>query len=84
MVSVEGTDATFHFAYDHPTGLITYDRSGWMTVQIDIKGVRKPFLAGAASGADGEKVAARIFRVGILMQGQPPKISEIIRWAWAK
>ncbi|MCX6627370.1 MAG: ABC transporter permease [Candidatus Solibacter sp.] len=29
-------------------------------------------------------VAARIFRVGILMQGQPPKLSEIIRWAWAK
>ena len=32
----------------------------------------------------GTWVAARIFRVGILMQGQPPKISEIIRWAWAK
>jgi len=32
----------------------------------------------------GTWVAARIFRVGILMQGQPPKLSEIIRWAWAK
>jgi ABC-2 type transport system permease protein len=32
----------------------------------------------------GTWVAARIFRVGILMQGQPPKVSEIIRWAWAK
>jgi hypothetical protein len=21
LVSVEGTDATFHFAYDHPTGI---------------------------------------------------------------
>jgi ABC-2 type transport system permease protein len=32
----------------------------------------------------GTWVAARIFRVGILMQGQPPKLSEIIRWAWAE
>jgi hypothetical protein len=40
LVSVEGTDATFHFAYDHPTGIITYDRSGWMAVQIDVKGAR--------------------------------------------
>ncbi len=31
----------------------------------------------------GTWVAARIFRVGILMQGQPPKLSEIVRWAWA-
>ena len=58
LVSVEGTDATFHFAYDHPTGIITYDRSGWMTVQIDVKGVRKPFVGGPASGTVQEKVAA--------------------------
>lgn len=58
LVSVEGTDATFHFAFDHPTGIITYDQSGWMTVQIDIQGVRKPFAAGAASGTYREKVAA--------------------------
>jgi ABC-2 type transport system permease protein len=31
----------------------------------------------------GTWVAARIFRVGILMQGQPPKLSEMVRWAWA-
>jgi ABC-2 type transport system permease protein len=31
----------------------------------------------------GTWVAARIFRVGILMQGQSPKLAEIIRWAWA-
>jgi hypothetical protein len=32
LVSVEGTDPTFHFAYDHPTGIIIYDQSGWMAV----------------------------------------------------
>jgi Lipocalin-like domain len=58
LVSVEGTDATLHFAYDHPTGIITYDRSGWMSVQIDIKGIRKPFVNGPASGTGEEKVAA--------------------------
>jgi len=58
LVSVEGSDATFHFAYDHPTGIIIYDRSGWMAVQIDIKGTRKPFVNGPASGTGTEKVAA--------------------------
>jgi hypothetical protein len=55
---VEGTDATFHFPFDHPTGIITYDRSGWMAVQIDVKGVRKPFVNGPASGTGEEKAAA--------------------------
>ena len=58
MVSVEGTDATFHFEYDHPRGIIIYDPSGWMSVQIDIKGIRKPFVKGPAAGTDEEKVAA--------------------------
>jgi hypothetical protein len=58
LVSVEGTDATFHFAYDHPTGLIVYDRSGWMSVQIDIKGARTPFVNGPAAGTAEERVAA--------------------------
>ena len=58
LVSVEGTDATFHFAYDHPTGMIIYDRSGRMSVQIDIKGTRKPFVNGPAGGTGEEKVAA--------------------------
>ena len=58
LVSVEGTDATFHFAFDHPTGIITYDRSGWMSVQIDVKGGRRPFVKGAAAGTAEEKMAA--------------------------
>ena len=58
LVSVEGTDATTHFAYDHPTGILIYDRSGWMSVQIDVKGARKPFVNGAAGGTDEEKVYA--------------------------
>ena len=58
LVSVEGTDATFHLAYDHPTGLIIYDRSGWMSVQIDVKGIRKPCVNGPAGGTGEEKVAA--------------------------
>ena len=58
LVSIEGTDATFHFAYDHPTGVIIYDRSGWMSVQIEAKGTRKPFVNGPAGGTSEEKVAA--------------------------
>jgi hypothetical protein len=58
LVSVEGTDPTFHFAFDHPTGILTYDRSGWMAVQIDVKGIRKPFMNGPTGGTGEEKVAA--------------------------
>jgi len=58
LVSVEGTSATFHLAYDHPTGIIMYDPSGWMAVQIDVKGARKPFVNGPALGTAEEKVAA--------------------------
>jgi hypothetical protein len=58
LVSIEGTDATFHRVYDHPTGVLIYDRSGWMSVQIASKGARKPFVNGAAGGTDEEKVAA--------------------------
>ena len=58
LVSVEGTSPAFHFAYDHPTGLLIYDRSGWMAVQIAIKGDRKAFVNGIASGTLEEKAAA--------------------------
>ncbi|MHC5009674.1 MAG: ABC transporter permease [Planctomycetota bacterium] len=30
------------------------------------------------------RLAARVFRVGILLYGQPPKIGEIWRWMWAR
>jgi hypothetical protein len=58
LVSVEGNSPVRHVAYDHPTGLIMYDRSGWMSVQIAIKGERKPFANGRASGTQEEKAAA--------------------------
>jgi ABC-2 type transport system permease protein len=31
----------------------------------------------------GTWIAARIFRVGILMQGQSPKVADLLRLAWA-
>jgi hypothetical protein len=58
LVSVSNTDATFHLAYDRPTGLIMYDPSGWMSVQIAVKGDRKHFVNGIASGTTEEKAAA--------------------------
>ncbi len=58
LVSVEGNSPARHVAYDRPTGLIMYDRSGWMSVQIAVKGDRKPFANGMGSGTPEEKAAA--------------------------
>jgi hypothetical protein len=58
LVSVEGTDATTHLAFDRPTGMIFYDRSGRMSVQIAVKGDGRPFTNGPASGTLEEKAAA--------------------------
>jgi Lipocalin-like domain len=58
LVSVEGISPVRLIPYDHPTGLIIYDRSGWMSVQIAIKGDRKPFAKGLGSGTTEEKADA--------------------------
>lgn len=58
LVSVEGISPVRNISYDHPTGLIMYDRSGWMSVQIAIKGERKPFANGRAAGTQEEKAVA--------------------------
>ncbi len=58
LVAVEGMSPVRHIPYDHPTGLIVYDRSGWMSVQIAIKGDRKPFAKGLGSGTQEEKADA--------------------------
>lgn len=56
LASVEGVSPVRHVAYDH--GLIIYDRSGWMSVQIAVKRDRKPFANGMGSGTLEEKAAA--------------------------
>jgi Lipocalin-like domain len=58
LVSVEGNSPVRHVAYDHPTGIIMYDKSGWMSVQIAVQGDRKAFAKGMSSGTSEEKAAA--------------------------
>jgi hypothetical protein len=58
LVSVEGTSPVFHFAFDHPRGLIIYDPSGRMSVQQANVGDRKAFTNGPAAGTVEEKAAA--------------------------
>jgi hypothetical protein len=58
LVSVEGNSPMRKVDYQRPTGLIVYDRSGWMSVQIAIHGERKPFAKGVSNGTVEEKAEA--------------------------
>jgi hypothetical protein len=58
LISVEGEDPVFPLGYDHPSGMIIYDASGWMSGQIAIKSDRKPFARGLRSGTVEEKATA--------------------------
>jgi lipocalin-like protein len=58
LVSVEREDPVFPLGYDHPSGMIIYDASGWMCGQIAVKDDRKPFARGLKSGTIEEKAAA--------------------------
>jgi hypothetical protein len=58
LVSVQGNSPVRKIPFDHPTGLIIYDRSGWMSVQIAVHGERKPFAKGMSAGTAEEKAEA--------------------------
>ena len=58
LVAVEGQPPGLPGFYDHPTGLIVYDPSGTMSVQIANRGGRKRFAGGLGAGTQAEKAAA--------------------------
>ena len=61
LVSIEGNPPGRPFVYDHPTGLIMYDPSGHMCVNIVLKADRKPFAPyakGIVTATTEEKAAA--------------------------
>jgi hypothetical protein len=58
LVSIEGTSRVTPMAYDRPTGIIMYDSSGRMSVQISRRADRRPFAGGINSGTPEEKAAA--------------------------
>jgi hypothetical protein len=61
LVSIEGNPPGRPGLYDRPTGLLMYDPSGWMSVQIVVKANRKPFAPytkGLLSATPEEKAAA--------------------------
>src|SRR5580658_9487846 len=58
LVSVEGNSPMRTVRYDHPSGLIIYDRSGWMITNIAVHGERKPFAGGLSAGTVEEKADA--------------------------
>jgi Lipocalin-like domain len=61
LVSIEGNPPGRRFVYDRPTGLIMYDPSGRMCVNIVLKADRKPFAPyakGILTATTEEKAAA--------------------------
>jgi lipocalin-like protein len=58
LISVEGNDRLRSKVYDRPTGMIIYDTSGHVAVQIAAIGDRKPFTKGVAAATLQEKAAA--------------------------
>jgi hypothetical protein len=58
LVSVEGVLPGMPGFYDRPTGLMVYDASGTMSVQIANRSARKKFAQGLAAGTAEEKAEA--------------------------
>src|SRR5260370_26426866 len=61
LVSIEGNPPGRPFVYDRPTGLIMYDPSGHMCVNIVLKADRKPFAPyakGIVTATTEDKAAA--------------------------
>ena len=61
LVSIQGTSPGRPNSYDRPTGLIMYDASGHMGVNITLKADRKPFAPcakGLLSATTEEKASA--------------------------
>src|SRR5882762_6482631 len=61
LVSIEGNPPGRPFVYDHPTGMIMYDPSGHMCVNIVLRADRKPFAPyakGIVTATAEEKAAA--------------------------
>lgn len=58
LVSVEGNSPVRNVLYEHPTGLVIYDPSGWFSLQIAVHGERKPFAKGVSAGTAEEKAQA--------------------------
>jgi hypothetical protein len=61
LVSIEGNPPGRPFVYDRPTGLLMYDPSGHMCVNIVLKADRKPFAPfakGFLTATTEEKAAA--------------------------
>lgn len=58
LVAVEGLPPGLPGFYDHPTGVIVYDSSGTISVQIANRGGRERFAGGLAAGTQAEKAAA--------------------------